>query len=315
MNICFISENGHYGEVPNRYRNARTEFCWQKILNAYHVPIDIALKPDFREYYDLIILIPPKKRNLINNIDKIKSLGETLAIMQEGAHWFFQDYSAKDQLDHYKILHEADFLLCHNNDDQRYYQGLLDKNTYIFPTLMLEEFMPELKDENRSSVILGGNFCSYYRGFDSYIIAKIFKQQIIAPSTGRKPSDESSIDDINHIPHFIDWYDWIQLLNNFKYAVHLNASGLAGTFALNCARLGIPCLGYKNTNTQRICHPYTTFEVGDLKSARSVAIQLKLDEGFYNDCVEMARKKYEEQFSEKVWLDNWNDICKSEGLI
>ena len=84
----------------------------------------------------------------------------------------------------------------------------------------------------------------------------------------------------------------------------------AGTFAMNCAFHRIPCIGYKGLDTQEICHPLTTVEIGDLDKAMSIAKKLKNKE-FYDLCSETASKRFKENYTEKTWLENWKRINKN----
>jgi hypothetical protein len=100
------------------------------------------------------------------------------------------------------------------------------------------------------------------------------------------------------------WSEWMQNLSTFKYAVHMMPTVAAGTFALNCAYFGIPCIGNQDVDTQLLCHPSLSVAVNDLESARELAIQLRDDKEFYNQCSEMAKDNYEACFSKEIWLRN-----------
>ena len=102
------------------------------------------------------------------------------------------------------------------------------------------------------------------------------------------------------------WREWIDLLSNFRIGIQLGTAA-AGQFQLNCSFHGIPCIGYSNLNTQRILHPLTTVELGDIDKAKDIAKQLKTDK-FYNLCVETTQKRFEMYYSEKVFVDNWKGI-------
>ena len=91
----------------------------------------------------------------------------------------------------------------------------------------------------------------------------------------------------------------------------------AGTFALNCARLGIPCIGWGNSNpdapaqgcdTQRILFPELTVPIGDMNSAQRVAQSLKKDDVFYNHVSAYAKHMYEKEFSEAVFLERFKSF-------
>ena len=138
----------------------------------------------------------------------------------------------------------------------------------------------------------------WYGGFDSYIIAQEFNTDIFAPSMGRKIENEEQMENLNHLP-YMNWIDWVNNLSRFKYGVHLMTTHAAGTFALNCAYHGIPCIGYEGLDTQNLCHPQLTVEMNDLNSARKLANRLKTDEGFYDDCSKTSKSNFDVFFSEK----------------
>jgi hypothetical protein len=107
---------------------------------------------------------------------------------------------------------------------------------------------------------------------------------------------------LNHLPRLM-WNEWMQELSKFKYAVHMMPTVAAGTFALNCAYFGIPCIGNQDVDTQLLCHPSLSVAVNDLEAARELAIQLKEDKDFYNECSQMTKANYEACFSKEIWLE------------
>jgi hypothetical protein len=75
----------------------------------------------------------------------------------------------------------------------------------------------------------------------------------------------------------------------------------AGTFALNCAYLGIPCIGYKGLDTQEICHPSLSIELGDLVEGRKIINTLYNDADFYLECSNQALKNYKQYYHENIF--------------
>ena len=148
--------------------------------------------------------------------------------------------------------------------------------------------------------MIGGNFCSWYGGFDSYIVAQEANCPIFVPSMGRKVEGEEGLPNLNHLP-YMNWVEWIKTLNQFKYGVHLMRTHAAGTFALNCAYLGIPCIGYEGLDTQYVCHPELTIKLGDLDTAKTLLTKLKTDKEFYNECSAIAKLRYLNHYSENVF--------------
>jgi glutaredoxin-related protein len=162
---------------------------------------------------------------------------------------------------------------------------------------MIEDSVNNLPQTERKDIIIGGNFCSWYGGFDSYIVAQEADCPIYIPSMGRKIEGEEQMPNLNHLP-YMNWVEWIKTLNNFKYGVHLMRTHAAGTFALNCAYLGIPCIGYEGLDTQEICHKDLTVKLGDLVTAKEKLTRLKTDKHWYNKCSQTAKEQYKKYYQE-----------------
>jgi len=127
---------------------------------------------------------------------------------------------------------------------------------------------------------------------------------------GRKVIGEEQMPRLTHL-QYMDWTQWITTLNTFKYGVHLMRTHAAGTFALNCAYLGIPCIGYKGLDTQEICHPDCTIEFGDITKSKQIAEKLRIDDEFYLYCSNIAKENYKEYFNE----DKFNTTIKEQLKI
>jgi len=316
MKVAFFSESSIRGNIPRDFSNARTEYAWMIALNANHWNIDVFSKPkempQYDVYYDLGIIIIPKNNPQID-LSIFKDSCKNVAIMQEGPHWYFQDYSIDKQFHYYNALMEADWVYCHNKSDVSYYRGLGCKDVRVMRSLMIPEELESRTVRNRDNVIIGGNFVSWYGGFDSYIVARELDRNIWAPSMGRKQQQEDAIEDINYLP-YMTWREWINKLKDFDIGIHLMRTHAAGTFAMNCAYHNIPCIGYKGLDTQEILHPLITIEVGDLERAKKLALRLQNDEKFYKLCSDTTKKQFKKHYIEEVWLENWKEIWKKLHL-
>ena len=297
MKIAFFTEGGYSGKIPRNHPNIRTELAWMCTLEANHYNIHNGVIDD---NYDLGICIIPKK-NPQFDVDRIRKNCKQVASMQEGPHWYFQDYPLDKQIWYYNTLQEMDFLFVHNEIDKKYYKGLTGKECKILPSLMIEDEIDGyvLTHENdRKNIIIGGNFCSWYGGFDSYIVAQEADCPIYIPSMGRKIEGEEQMPNLNHLP-YMNWVEWIHTLSQFKYGIHLMRTHAAGTFALNCAYLGIPCIGYEGLDTQEKCHPNLTVKLGDLAMAKEKITQLKTNKDYYRQCSKIAKFNYKQYYDEK----------------
>lgn len=303
MKIAFFTEMGFIGKVPRTHENMRTEFAWMCALNVDHYPIN---HPPESEY-DLGVIIIPKKNPLFN-FSNIKAKCKKIAIMQEGPNWYFQDYSLANQIHYFNALTEADIIYTHNSSDKAYYSGLTKhSDVRVLPSLMIEDVIGDLNKVQRKEVIIGGNFASWYGGFDSYSIASEIAERVYAPSMGRKQEGEDHL--VKHLPYLM-WKEWIHKLNEFKIGVHLMRTHAAGTFALNCAYLGIPCIGYEGLDTQQLCHPDLTVKLGDLPEARKLIRKLDNDLEFYTKCSEEAKINYKKYFHENIFNTTFKEQFK-----
>jgi|TARA_R110001599_G_scaffold84003_2_gene225861 hypothetical protein len=301
MKIAWFTEGGWSGKVPRNFEGMRNDSAWMCVLDAIHFPIN---QIPTNEKFDLgIVTIPKKNIDVLSKyplIENLRKCCDKIAYMQEGPHWYFQDYPLDQQIWFYNILMEMDFLYVHNKSDKKYYKGLVNKECRLMPTLMIEDLIKNLPQVERNNIMIGGNFCSWYGGFDSYIVAQELECKTYVPTMGRKIEGEEQMPNLNHLP-YMNWAAWIKTLNQFKYGIHLMRTHAAGTFALNCAYLGIPCIGYSGLDTQEICHPDLTVNLGDLENAKRLLTLLEKDKEFYNKCSQIAKTNYKKYFHEDIF--------------
>jgi hypothetical protein len=303
MKIAFFSEMGNNQRYPRDFPNSRTEVAWCLALDAPMCALDVHPK----EHFDLGIVIVPKNNPKVS-LDFIRNCCDKVAVMQEGPHWFFQDYTIDKQFNYYNTLMEADWIYCHNESDVNYYSGLGCKDVRVMRSLMVTDGLVP-RNEWGDATMIGGNFVSWYGGFDSYMVAREIGDPIVAPSMGRKQAQEDMIEDIQYLP-YMSWREWIRNLSQYNIGIHLMRTHAAGTFAMNCGFHGIPCIGYKGLDTQKILHPLTTVEVGELDKAVELGKKLKESEKFYNLCSDTIRKRFNKYYTEKAWLKNWKETNK-----
>ena len=247
---------------------------------------------------------------IIFNLSKLKQYCNKIATMQEGPNWYWQDYTLQQQIWYYNTIQEADFMFVHNESDKKYYEGLTGKECKVLPSLMIEDSVRDLPQIKRKDIIIGGNFCSWYGGFDSYIVAQKFNTEIFAPSMGRKIENEEQMENLTHLP-YMNWLSWVNNLSKFKYGVHLMTTHAAGTFALNCAYHGIPCIGYRGLDTQQELHPLLSVDDGDLNKAVNLAQRLK-EPNHYNQYSISCRENYKNSlYNEENFVPYITEILES----
>ena len=299
--VIFFSESNIKGKVPRDFENARTEFGWSIMLDAEWCPLnDIPKVLD----YDLGIVIIPKNNPQVD-LDFFKEFCKNVAVMQEGPHWYYQDYPVDKQIHYINCLREADWVYCHNNSDVKYYKGLGCEDVRVMRSMMIPEGLDsQITTSQKNGTLLGGNFVSWYGGMDSYLVASEVNEQKYGVSMGRKQEQEEMIEDIKYLP-YMSWREWINHIGQYKVGVHLMRTHAAGTFSMNMSWHGTPVIGYSGLDTQELLHPQTTVEVGDLVKARQIMKKLYEDEFFYQECSEQTKGLFNKHYSEEAWLKHW----------
>ena len=301
MKIAFFTEMGFNGKVPRNHPNMRTEFAWIVALGADHYNLNDT--PDVTDY-ELGIIITPKNSPEKVNLERLKIFCKKIGVMQEGPFWFYQDYPLTNQINYYNNLMEADIIFAHNEQDRKYYKGLTNhKDVRVLPSLMISDAVGELPTEDRSGIMIGGNMVSWYGGFDSFMLASSVTNEIYQPQMGRKQDGESQLG-INQLP-YLQWSEWVKQLNKRKLGIHMMRTHAAGTFALNCSYLGLPCIGYEELDTQRILHPNLSVENGDIETARELVNKLWNDLDFYEENCILTKELYTKHYSEAVFKERF----------
>lgn len=316
--IVFLTEMGFTGKIANDHTNMRTEFAWMHALNADNHNI---YRYEEVKNYDHVFIIFPKGKTFLSAegskliqginpvsgfigpglIDKLKESNKKVYYVQEGPHWWFNDYELVDQINFYNMLAKVDIIFAHNFSDLSYYAGLFPEKTIsLIPTLMIEDSIKAVKWKPEEKAIIGGNFARWYGGFESFIVAQEFKVPIWGQTSHAIRDNEEQM--FQHLPRVL-WTDWIKQLSVFKYAVHLMPTVAAGTFSLNCSYLGIPCIGNILVDTQDRCQPDLAVEVRDVMTARSLARKLVEDKDFYEHCSKEAKQNYQKYYALEVWKE------------
>ena len=315
MRLAWLSEGGYSGKVSREQTaNAGVLWAWMSNLEVDHYPI-LNFEHAPTDGYDYLILQIPKTpdvREALFNLDIVKKsrrIAKNILFFQEGPVWIYQDMPLEWQFWHYNVLADVDLIFCENETDIKYYNGFVpEKPVTNLPDLIVDDTIKGVRDiQKQDKAIIGGNFCRWYGGFDSYIVAQEFKVPLFIPSMGRKIDGEEQIPDLIHLP-FMPWSEWMFSLAEFKYAIHLMPTYAAGSFMMNCGYLGIPCIGYNHVDTQRKIFPDLSVDADDLDRARKLARKLTEDKDFYRHCSEKAIIEYENYSSENAfnkWKTNF----------
>ena len=309
MSVAFFTEGGYTGKIPRNNPNMRTDQAWICVLDATHHCV-FQLE-QVTQKYDIGVVIIPKEKNrehLANQnnplIKNIRTICTKILVMQESTHWDWQDESFNSMVWYYNQLIEADGILCHNNIDVPYFWGITNNPSFIFPTLMIEDSI-KVSEKQEDKTFVAGNWHTTYRGFDSWVISQEFETPLVGFKSGKFKQGEEQ-NGINYLP-WMNWSDFMFELSKCKYGVQTYQAS-AGQFPLNCAYLGIPCIGYDDVNTQKDLFPDLSVERGNIISARKLANELKTDKDFYNTVSIKAKELYNELYKEDKFLEKWKTI-------
>lgn len=301
MKIAWFTEGGFQGKIPRNTPNMKAPIDWMCAMDADHYNLNHT--PSQR--YDLGIVVIPKTNSEVVNLKHIRQFCDKVGVMQEGPFWLFQDFPLTSQIQYFNNLVSADIIFTHNVQDKKYYKGLTNHpDVRVLRSVMIEDPIQSITSpENRTGVMIGGNFKSWYGGFDSFMLAKSITNEIYSPQMGRRSEGEEQLG-ITQLP-YMSWDKWISELSKRRIGIHMMRTHAAGTFALNCSYLGIPCIGYEGLDTQRILHPELTVSDGDLETARSLILRLESDKDFYTLCSDLTLMLYNEHYHElKFQLPN-----------
>ena len=325
MNVAFLTEMGFMGKIPEHFPNARTEMAWMITLKADH--FNIYQYPQVKGY-DVVFVILPKGLTKLNAvglelqlnlpdkdmaiysspiIEVLKTNNKKVCYVQEGPNWFFNDYTLDNQFHFYNQLSQCDVIFAHNQSDMLFYKGMFPgvKISNI-PTLMIDALIKDIVPYKENKTMIGGNFCRWYGGFQSYIIADVFQDcEKWTQESHCKQKGEDQIPDLKHLPR-LQWDDWMKTLSTFKYAVHLMPTVAAGTFSLNCAYFGIPCIGNVDVDTQLTFFPDISVNINNINDARNLAEIMYASPTVYDNIAKQSMQICRESYhiDKTKWLNH-----------
>lgn len=309
MKRAFLTELSFTGKVPLNHTNLRTEFAWMILADATHHNIyDYA---SIKEYDEIYVIIPKGTFNLnvvgaklsdspntISNllsqpfISTLRSNNSRVYIIQEGPVWMHSDWPTVDQVNWHTNILASNGILCHNISDKSYWRGLVCDTIPVvpIPTVMIDGLTFSKSPIKRHGVLVGGNLSRWYGGYASLVVANEFDTEIWIPDSHSRQIDEDVISGIHHLPR-MEWMDWMNTIQDFTVAIHLMPTIAAGSFSLNTGYWGIPTIGNKYMDTQRILFPDLSIHPEDLVSGITLARKLHRDAGFLAYCSDWAKEK------------------------
>jgi hypothetical protein len=84
----------------------------------------------------------------------------------------------------------------------------------------------------------------------------------------------------------------------------------AGTFSLNCAYLGIPCIGNMDIDTQSDLFPDLSILINNIGEAKKLMNKLYYDKDFYNKVSQHSIKTYNCLYKENIFIKHIKNILE-----
>ncbi len=324
MNIKYsTSEMGFEGYFPVNYPNLRVLETQLLYLEAYHLPIQNILTENKQYESDLLYNIgkggfeKPYISHLYNNYHNVVSLlkekFKRVYIYQDGEIGWWNQTDVKLQTWWYNQLSSSDGILVPNSTDISFYKGLFpDKKIKVIRSVMTDEGLDKTKFKPKEDrTIVTGPLTREYNGFSQLLLAHNLDMPVDIPPMGesRMPKDSWEMADnlgINYL-QYMSWVDWMYNLSRYKVGYMMSTATASGSFALNCAYLGIPCIGDKRADTQSILFPDLAIDVFDNKKALDLTLKLKNDLVFYNEVSTKAKQIYNSEFTKEKMLNILNE--------
>ena len=324
MNIKYAtSEMGFEGYFPVNYPNLRVLETQLLYLEAYHLPIQKIFNEGKTYKGSLLYNIgkggfeKPYISDLYHNYHNVVSLlqekFDEVYIYQDGEIGWWNQVDTRLQAWWYNQLRAANGILVPNSTDISFYKGLFpDKEIKVIRSVMTDEGLDKTKfkpQENRT--IVTGPLTREYNGFSQVLIAHNADMPIDIPPMGesRMPKDSWEMAPnlgINYL-QYMSWVDWMYNLSRYKIGYMMSTATASGSFALNCAYLGIPCIGDKRADTQSILFPDLAIDVFDNKKALDLTLKLKKDLDFYIEVSNKAKRLYKKEFTKEKMLQLLQD--------
>ena len=319
MNIKYsTSEMGFEGYFPVNYPNLRVLETQLLYLEAYHLPIKKIItegktykgsllynigKGDFEKPY-----ISDLYHNYHNIVSLLQEKFEGVYIYQDGEIGWWNQVDTRLQAWWYNQLRAASGILVPNSTDVSFYKGLFpDKEIKVIRSVMTDEGLDKSKfkpKENRT--LITGPLTREYNGFSQLLLAHNLDMPVDIPPMGesRMPKDSWEMADnlgVNYL-QYMTWAEWMYNLSRYKIGYMMSSATASGSFALNCAYLGIPCIGDKRADTQSILFPDLAVDVFDNEKALELTFKLKNDLDFYIEVSNKAKRLYKQEFTKEKML-------------
>lgn len=319
MNLKYAtSEMGLEGRFNANHPYLRVFETQLLFLDLEHIPVFKLLQSNNSYQGDLLFNIGKGGfekdyirllyTNFNNVVELLKNKFNKVYIYQDGEVGWWNQVDVKLQVWWYNQLASSDGIIVPNTSDIKFYKGMFPETPIkVIRSVMTDEGLDKSKFKPKSGrSIITGPLTREYNGLAQVLLAHNYGLPIDIPPMGesRMPKDSWEMADnigVNYLS-YMTWIDWMYNLNQYEIGYMMAAATASGSFALNCAYLGIPCIGCNKTDTQLLLFPELAVDSFDTQKALELTLKLKNDKEFYNKVSLYAKKMYEKEFSRNAMI-------------
>ena len=320
MNIRYAtSEMNFAGKFPDNYPHMRVLETQLRFLDTDHIPLFNILQSDTKYNGDVVYNIGKGDLDkdyirilytqFNNVVELLKQKFDKVYIYQDGEIGWWNQTDVKLQVWWYNQLESSDGILVPNSTDVNFYKGIFpDVPIKVIRSVMTDVGLDKSKFKPKSGrSIVTGPLTREYNGLVQVLLAHNYGLPVDIPLMGesRMPKDSWEMADnigVNYLP-YMSWIDWMYNLNQYEIGYMMSAATASGSFALNCAYLGIPCIGDKRADTQSLLFPDLAVDWFDTKTALELTLRLKQDKDFYNSVVNKAKKILQSECTKEKMIE------------
>ena len=341
MNIKYFTDEqqGYEGYVEPkilpRWGNCRVWETQAYFLNAYHLRLGDIFSQQKTYKGDLLFNIGKGNfeksytsdlyHHFHHTVSLLKEKFDRVYIYQDGEVGWWNQVDVRLQAWWYNQLMTSDGILVPNSIDISFYKGLFpNKKIKVIRSVMTDEGLDKSKFKPKEDrTIITGPLTSDYNGFSQVLLAHNLDMPIdIPPMGGNRDQRSKKVLDGGKMPkdswdmaenlgvnylEYMSWVNWMYNLNRYKVGYMMTNATASGSFALNCAYLGIPCIGDKRADTQKILFPDLAINTFDNHKALELTFKLKNDLDFYNEVSKKSKELYKKEFTKEKMIKLLNE--------
>jgi len=308
MKILYLTDLNYFGTISSDYQmGLRPPMSWISALKPFHCPYSRIDEIPYNDFDITILSCLHENVDVLNiNLEKIKNITKKILFQHDSDHRYFykKNSLSRSYMLNY-IISNVDAVLVHNDLDKQYYQSLFQKPCFIHEQLIFDTYSYLDIPQQKSGVILGGIDDRYGALDGLFLIYNIINEKIYCFG------DFEPIPEVIKIENTWDYIEYNKILSKFKIALNLTPMAIGGSFPLQCAMVGVPCVGWDNSHTLKKCFPDLVAPYGDFESLRIILNKLNTEDDFYNKVASQARHIFLKEYNIEEYKKNMNLIFNS----